>query len=251
MVGKAYMGTSGWVYPAWKLSWYEGRPARTWLGYIDEKLGAVEVDGTFYRQQKKETFEKWASQVSPDFKFAIRGHRYITHRKKLLDVADSVQRVKEPALGLGNKLGAVLWQLPPFMKKNADRLRTFAEQLQTWPGVWHVMEFRNTSWFDKEIAGILEEFNLVNCISDAGSFERWDAVTADAVYVRLHGKPNTYWDWYTEDELADWGKKVTNWTREGREVYVYFDNDAQGAAPWNALKLNEIVGGVGSRVSLL
>lgn len=228
------------MYSAWKHSWYEGRPTKSWLGFIDDKLGAVELDGAFYRQQKKETFEKWSSQVSDEFCFTLRGHRYITHRKRLHDVAASIEKVREPALGLEKKLKAVLWQLPPFMKKDVQRLAEFGEQLEKWSGVWHVMEFRHPSWFDEEIEKLLSEFKLVNCISDAGSFERWDAVTAMAVYVRLHGRPQTYADSYTDKELEDWAGKSRRWSRQGREVFVFFDNDIHGAAPWNALKLKQM-----------
>jgi len=237
MATRAYIGTSGWMYKSWRHSFYEDAPQRTWLKQIDDKLGAVEIDGTFYRQQKKETFERWASQVSAEFRFAIRGHRYITHNKKLLDVAESVQKVKEPALGLGNKLGAVLWQLPPFLRKDLDRLKAFAETLDEWRDPWHVMEFRHTSWFDEETAKVLEQNKLVNCVSDAGKFERWDAVTAKCVYIRLHGKPRTYADSYSNHELAQWAKKIETWLDEKREVYVFFDNDIEGAAPQNALTL--------------
>src|SRR5438067_7444512 len=104
MASGVHIGTCGWMYRNWKHSWYEDRPVRTWLSYIDERLGAVELDGAFYRQQKKETFENWASQVSEDFSFALRGHRYITHRKRLKGVSESIQKVKEPAQGLGDKL---------------------------------------------------------------------------------------------------------------------------------------------------
>lgn len=229
------------MYPRWKESWYEGRPAKSWLGYIDQQLGAVELDGAFYRQQKKETFEKWASQVSSDFCFALRGHRYITHRKRLHDVADSIEKVKAPAQGLGDKLKAVLWQLPPFMKKDPERLVEFGKQLSAWNDVWHVLEFRHPSWFDHEVEETLKDFNLVNCISDAGKFDRWDAVTAKAVYVRLHGKPQTYASSYSDKQLTEWAEKVQAWRRQHREVFVFFDNDINAAAPWNALKLKQLV----------
>jgi len=250
MAGRAYVGTSGWMYKSWRHSFYEDQPTRTWLQQIDRKLGCVEIDGTFYRQQKKETFEKWAAQVSDEFRFAIRGHRYVTHNRKLLDVGDSVTRVREPALGLGKKLAAVLWQLPPFMRKNIDRLESFASTLVRWNDVWHVMEFRHTSWFDEETAKTLERCGLVNCISDAGKFERWDAVTAKAVYVRLHGKPRTYADSYSNKELSEWAKKIHKWNGEDRDVFVFFDNDIEGAAPQNALTLLEKIQSPKHRISL-
>lgn len=236
-----YIGTCGWMYPSWRHDWYEDRPSKTWLGYIDEKLGAVELDGAFYRQQKKETFEKWASQVSDDFCFALRGHRFITHSKRLKDVSESIKRVREPALGLGNKLKAVLWQLPPSMKKDAARLADFGRQLAEWREVTQVVEFRHTSWFDEEIEKVMKDYDLVNCISDAGKFERWDAVTGKAVYVRLHGRPQTYLSSYSHKELESWAQKVKEWRRQRREVFVFFDNDIKGAAPWNAFDLKKLI----------
>jgi uncharacterized protein YecE (DUF72 family) len=108
--------------------------------------------------------------------------------------------------------------------------------------VYHAMEFRHPSWFDAEIEGILRDNGLVNTISDSGSFDRWDAVTASGVYVRLHGKPHTYWSSYTDQELDEWAAKCRTWHDEGRDVMVFFDNDAQIAAPWNALHLKQRLG---------
>lgn len=236
---KAYVGTSGWMYDAWRDGWYERRPRRAWLAYDGERFTGIEADGTFYRQAKRETFENWASQVPPEFRFAIRGHRFVTHNKKLLDVADSVKRVREPALGLDEKLAAVLWQLPPRMAVNLERLEAFGETLEAWPEVRHVMEFRHESWFDDAVAQILARRRLANCISDAASFPRWDAVTTDFVYVRLHGRPWTYASRYEDPDLDEWAAKVKRWLGEGRTVHVYFDNDSQGHAPWDAIRLLE------------
>jgi uncharacterized protein YecE (DUF72 family) len=237
-MARAFIGTSGWQYKPWKHYFYEGRSEKEWLEFAASKFTALEADGTFYRLQKKETFEKWAQRTPADFRFAIRGHRYTTHQKKLTDPVATIDKQKEPATGLGDKLGVVLWQLPPFFKKNMARMRAFAEALdQTWPETRHAMEFRHTSWFDQEVADLLAEFNLANTISDAGKWPRWDAVTADLVYVRLHGKPHTYWSGYEDPELDEWAAKVETWLREGRDVHVYFDNDAQIRAPWDALGL--------------
>jgi uncharacterized protein YecE (DUF72 family) len=237
-MARAYIGTSGWQYKHWKHSFYEGKPEREWLEYASNCFTSLEADGTFYRLQKKETFERWAERTPKDFKFAIRGHRYTTHQKKLLDPIATIDKQKEPASGLGKKLAVVLWQLPPFMRKNVPRLKEFALALQsTWPEVRHALEFRHETWFDDEVAALLSEFKLANTISDAGKWPRWDAVTTDLVYVRLHGKPDTYWSGYSSDELDEWATKVELWLSQGREVHFYFDNDAQERAPWEALDL--------------
>lgn len=250
MAGKVYIGTSGWQYSFWKQDWYGGAPSKDWLRIIDERLGSVEVNGSFYRQQKPETFAKWADQVSEQFRFAIRGHRYITHQKRIAGVTESVELVKSQAAGLGSKLAAVLWQLPPSMKKNIERLHTFAKDLSTWPEVYHVMEFRHTSWFDEETLNALNEHGLINCISDAGRFKRWDATTERAVYVRLHGNPRTYRDSYSDAEVAEWAAKTRQWSESGRDVFFYFDNDIEVAAPWNALTLKQMVESPAAKISL-
>jgi uncharacterized protein YecE (DUF72 family) len=242
MVSRAFIGTSGWMYDAWKGWWYEGVRKKDWLRYDADRFTAVEVDGTFYRQQKRETFENWASQVPDDFRFAIRGHRYVTHNKKLLNATESVLRVKEPAQGLGHKLACVLWQLPPKMRVNVERLEAFALDLAQWPETRHVMEFRHESWFTEEVAEVLSRYGLANCISDSGSFPRWDAVTTDLVYVRLHGRPWTYASRYEDPELDWWAEQCRRWLAENREVHVYFDNDAHGHAPWDAMRLLDRVG---------
>jgi uncharacterized protein YecE (DUF72 family) len=228
------------MYDAWKNSFYEGVKKKDWLSFAATRLNTVEVDATFYRQQKPETYANWASQVPDNFKFAVRGHRYLTHRKKLIDVSEPIQRVKDQASGLGPKLGPMLWQVPPFMRKNAERLKTFCQELsRIWPEARHVFEARHESWFDQEIADILGEYRIANCISDAASFPRWDATTTDLVYVRLHGRPHTYWSRYEDEELDRWGSLVEKWASEGREVFVYFDNDANGHAPWDAVRLRD------------
>src|SRR4051812_37335623 len=132
MPGQAYIGTSGWNYKSWRNSFYGDTPQKQWLGFCAERFSAIEVNGTFYRLQPKSTFEKWRDQTPNDFAFAIKGHRYVTHNKKLLDVEEPVLRCRDPALALGDRLVAVVWQLPAFFKKNVQRLETFLEILEQW-----------------------------------------------------------------------------------------------------------------------
>jgi uncharacterized protein YecE (DUF72 family) len=237
---RAYIGTSGWVYKSWKESWYGGAPTSDWLRITAERFTGVEVDGTFYRLQSRETFERWAAATPPDFRFAIRGSRFTTHNKKLIDAPASIAKQRGPAEGLGDKLAVVLWQLPPRWKLNLGRLEEFAEALRTgWPGTRHSIEFRHESWMVPEVAKVLERYRLANCISDAANFIRWDVVTTDLVYVRLHGRPKTYASNYEDDALDQWAAKSCRWLEEGREVHVYFDNDIDGHAPRNATALLE------------
>lgn len=203
-------------------------------------FSGLEADGTFYRLQKRTTFENWAARVPDDFSFCIRGHRYTTHNKKLLDAPATILKQKEPAEGFGKKLEVVVWQLPPKFAKNRERLGAFCEALKEhWSEVRHSIEFRHESWMDDEIASLLEKFKIANCISDSGSWKRWDAVTTDLAYVRLHGKPHTYWSGYDGADLDDWATKAEQWLADGRDVHIYFDNDANLRAPYDATGLLE------------
>lgn len=225
------------MYDAWRPGWYGKTPKRLWLAFDSARFTAIEIDGTFYGSKPREIFERWATQVPDGFKFAVRGHKFVTHNKKLKDVADSLLRVREPTMGLGDRLGPILWQTPPSMKVNVDRLRSFAEDLKVWPEAHHVLEFRHESWFTDEVAEILAENRIANCISHSGSFPMWERVTSDLVYIRLHGKPHTYSSRYEDPELDRWASRIRDWNPG--EVHVYFDNDIQGHAPHDALRLLE------------
>ena len=236
---RLYVGTSGWMYDGWREGWYGKQPKRAWLAFDSTRFTAVEVDASFYRQQKPETFQRWASEVPEQFGFAVRGHRYLTHNKKLLDVEEPLQRVMAQAEGLGPKLKVMLWQLPPFLGKNLERLESFGKALQGWSSTRHAMEFRHKSWFSDDVAEILSRYCLVNTQSDAGKWELWPAVTTDVVYVRLHGKPDTYASRYEDDVLDSWARRIEGWLDEKRSVHVYFDNDIHGHAPHDAVRLLE------------
>jgi uncharacterized protein YecE (DUF72 family) len=237
MVGRCYVGTSGWNYPFWKESFYEGRPGKDWLRFCARNFTGIEVNATFYRLQSRETFRRWRRETPASFRFAIKGHRYLTHNKKLKDPAPAIALERERASGLGEKLAAVLWQLPAGFRKNQERLESFARALGRWRRVRHAIEFRHPSWFDDEVADCLRRHHLAACQSDAADWPLWDVVTTDFVYVRLHGHTVTYRSAYSERRIELWARRVNAWVREGREVHVYFDNDANGYAPRDALRL--------------
>lgn len=242
-MSRAWIGTSGWNYDKWKEDFYAGVPRSGWLRHCSEKFTAIEVNATFYRQQTKSTFEKWRTTVPEDFVFAVKGNRYLTHSKKLLDPEEPIRRERERATTLGPKLGAVLWQVPPNLGKDLPRLREFAEALRSrWP-TRHTIEFRDRSWFDDEVAACLRRHEIAVCISDAADWPMWEEITADFVYVRLHGHTRTYASAYSGPNLDRWAERVHGWMRSGRDVHVYFDNDSEGAAPRDALRLRERVEG--------
>ncbi|MFQ5927770.1 MAG: DUF72 domain-containing protein [Terriglobia bacterium] len=241
MTGHAYMGTSGWNYKSWKDSFYAGVPQKDWLRFCAEHFSAVEVNATFYRLQEKRTFERWRDETPDHFRFAIKGNRFLTHNKKLAEPLPSIRFDRERAQGLGNKLVAVLWQLPGQLKKNMQKLRAFAQALTHWPEPRHVLEFRHPLWFDREVADCLRAHRLAVCMSDAADWPMWDAVTTDVIYIRLHGHTRTYASAYSIASLHRWADRVRSWLRDGHDVHVYFDNDAEGAAPHDALRLIQLV----------
>ncbi|HUS68787.1 MAG TPA: DUF72 domain-containing protein [Kofleriaceae bacterium] len=237
-----HIGTSGWMYDGWARILYPGLPRRTWLAHAASVFTGLEVNATFYRQQKEHTFRAWREQTPTGFRFAIKAHRYITHYKRLRDVRASVDLLRGPALGLGDKLAAVVWQLPADFRCDMERLRGFLPELARWPEARHAIELRHRSWFTDEVAELLARARVAVCMASAPDFPMWDAITTDLVYVRLHGHTRKYRSSYHPSHLRRWAERVRGWRAEGREVHVYFDNDAEGHAVANALDLIERVG---------
>lgn len=237
MRGQAYIGTSGWNYPSWRDSFYAGRPRREWLAYCAQRFSSLEVNATFYRLQSRATQRRWGNETPAAFRFAIKANRYLTHNKKLSDPVPPIRLERDRAAALGGKLATVVWQLPVNFRCNVQRLEVFARALYRWRRVRHTIEFRHPSWMIADVAGCLREHAIAVCQSDAADWPRWDIVTADFVYVRLHGRERTYASDYRESELRLWADRVRAWLCEGRDVYVYFDNDALGHAPANAARL--------------
>jgi uncharacterized protein YecE (DUF72 family) len=237
VAGRAFIGISGWNYASWRDDFYRGIPRKDWLGYCAGRFDAIEVNSTFYRLQSRETFRRWRDATPAGFRFAIKGNRFLTHNKKLADPLPAIRLERDHAKGLGEKLAAVLWQLPQPFRKNMERLDRFARALRFWPLARHAIEFRHDSWFDEEVAACLHAHRIAVCQSDAADWPLWNAVTTDMVYVRLHGHSVTYASSYGTRELAQWARRIRRWLEEDRNVHVYFDNDALGAAPENALAL--------------
>jgi uncharacterized protein YecE (DUF72 family) len=241
VAGRAFIGTSGWNYDSWREDFYAGRPPGEWLSFCAARFNALEINATHYRLQSVQTFRRWRDETPPHFRFALKAHRYLTHNKKLKDPLAPVRLERNRASALGPKLAAVLWQLPHNFHRNLERLERFARALGVWRKARHAIEFRHPSWFDAGVAACLRAHRIAVCQSDAADWPLWDAVTTDLVYVRLHGHEQTYASDYSESALRAWARKVRRWTREGRDVHVYFDNDAYGYAPRNAARLAALV----------
>ncbi len=236
-----YIGTSGWCYPHWKQSFYQGKAQKEWLHYCAERFTAIEINSSFYHLQQQEVYANWKQQTPATFRFALKANRYITHVKKLLDADKPIALERERAQGLGEKLAVVLWQLPGHFKINLDRLESFVAALQQWQETRHSIEFRHPSWFTDDVATCLQKNRIAVCQSDAADWKLWDIVTTDLVYVRLHGHTRTYRSCYNHASLTKWSEKLQLWLSQGRDVHVYFDNDANACAPRNALQLLELL----------
>lgn len=232
-----YVGTSGWSYPEWAERFYAGVPRREWLAHYAGRFCAVEVDASFYHTPRPTTLARWRNETPAEFRFALKGHRYLTHVRRLRDVTEPLARERANAAALGEKLRVMLWQLPAGLARDPARLEAFANALGGWPEVRHAIEFRHPSWFEDGTAGCLERHRIACCQSDAARWPLWEAVTTDLVFVRLHGRPRTYSSSYGEEALDRWARNLLAWTAEGREVHVYFDNTDAGHAPADALRL--------------
>jgi uncharacterized protein YecE (DUF72 family) len=234
---RVFIGTSGWSYDTWRRHLYAGVPRRHWLEVASRAFTALEINGSFYTQIKPATYRRWAAETPDDFCFALKGHRFVTHYKRLHQCRGSIARLRRQAMALEEKLRAVVWQLPANFACNLKRLDEFTRALERWPEVRHALELRHPSWFTEEVAAILSAARVSSVLSDAPDFPMWPAVPTDLVYVRLHGHTRKYASSYSSAHLKRWAKDIVRWRREGREVHVYFDNDAEGHAVENARTL--------------
>ncbi|WP_243228334.1 DUF72 domain-containing protein [Microbacterium sp. CIAB417] len=260
------IGTSGWRYPSWRGDFYpRGLPQRRELEYIASRFRSVELNGSFYSLQRPESYRRWRESVPEGFVFAVKGSRYITHMLRLRDVEQALANFfASGVLALGPALGPVLWQLPEREEFDEDVLSSFLRALpqstgealalarrhdermrgRTWLSIEgdvplrHALEPRAVSY--EAATATLERFGVAMAVADtAGRFPRFAPSDADFVYARLHGSRELYVSGYTDAELDAWAERIRGWADAGRDVYAYFDNDAHGHAPHDALRLAE------------
>jgi uncharacterized protein YecE (DUF72 family) len=270
-VADVRVGLSGWRYREWRGRFYpRGLPQRRELEYVAGLFGSVELNGSFYSLQRPSSYERWAATVPDDFVFAVKGGRYITHLKRLRDVDVALANFfASGLLALGPKLGPVLWQLPPGLRFDADQLAAFFARLPrttvaagelaqqhdprltgrtlTTPDadrrVRHVLEVRDESFRDAAFLRLLEAHDVGLVVADtAGRWPMLFDVTSDLVYVRLHGDVELYVSGYSEEALDSWAQRVAGWRDRGLDVCVYFDNDVDAHAPFDALGLARRLG---------
>lgn len=234
-----YIGTSGWIYPHWKGVFYpEHMPQRDWLDFYARRFDTVEINYSFYRWPEREVFEKWRKETPERFVFAVKASQYLTHRKKLKDSEEPLGRVIDHARGLGDKLGPILYQLPPRWKVNLDRLKHFLALLPT--DIRHAMEFRDPSWQIEEVYSLLEEHGVAYCVMSSPGLPRVMRVTAPFAYIRMHNGGEDTGGRYEDPQLEWWADQITVWL-EDADVFVYFNNDQHGYAVENAFRLRELV----------
>jgi uncharacterized protein YecE (DUF72 family) len=281
------VGTSGWRYPPWRGTFYPpGLPHRRELEYLSRLVNSVEINGSFYSLQRPSSYQSWAAETPEDFVFAVKGGRFITHMKKLRDVHTPLANFfASGVLALGAKLGPLLWQLPPSLPFDAARLAGFFDLLprstaeaaalahqhderlegRAWTStevdrpLRHALEVRHPSYRDPALIELLRVHGIALVVADtAGTWPYLEDITAEFVYIRLHGDSELYVSGYTDEALDTWAERIRGWQAgesprtehtiappapvRPREVFVYFDNDVKVRAPADAISLARRLG---------
>jgi uncharacterized protein YecE (DUF72 family) len=271
---RARVGISGWTYAPWRTTFYpKGLPHKDELRYAAERLDSIELNGSFYALQRPTSYRRWADETPPDFVFSIKGGRYITHIRRLKEPTEALSNFfASGLLTLGDKLGPLLWQLPPNLQFDSGLLDEFFDALprtaleaaalgrtstldedRTWTAVTvdrplrHAVEVRHDSFVDDRFVELARRRGVAIVVADtAGRWPLLREVTADFQYLRLHGDEELYVSGYTPESLDAWARDIRGWVSGetcpdgvGRDVYVYFDNDTKVRAPYDAMSLRE------------
>lgn len=228
-----YIGTSGWHYDHWRDIFYPAKLAKAaWLEFYARHFNTVELNNSFYRLPSENAFATWYHSSPPDFTFAVKVSRFITHIKRLKNTGEALDNFITRARILSEKLGPLLYQLPPNLHRNDEVLEAFLSSLPQ--GMRHVFEFRHHSWLEEEVFAILHRYNVGLCVFDMPFLTCPLVATADFAYIRFHGSDELYASCYSDEELADWAEKLANLAANLEAAYIYFNNDAEGFALRNA-----------------
>jgi uncharacterized protein YecE (DUF72 family) len=269
VAGTVRVGISGWTYAPWRGDFYpKGLPHKQELRYAADRLDSIEINGSFYSLQRPASYAAWRSETPDDFVFAVKGGRFITHMKRLLDADRPLANffASGPLL-LGPKLGPFLWQLPPNMRYDEQRLDNFLahlpramseaadvasrhdDRVEDDPAAWtispdgplrHALEVRHSSFATPDLVKLARRRDVAIVVADsAGRYPHIREVTSDHVYIRLHGAEELYVSGYDDGALDRWAASIAAWADAGQDVYAYFDNDAKGYAPFDAMRLQE------------
>jgi uncharacterized protein YecE (DUF72 family) len=240
---KIYIGTSGWHYKHWLGVFYPaGTGAAEMFQFYAQNFDTVEVNNSFYQLPAAKTFDTWRQSSPPEFRFAVKASRFITHMKKLKEPKSSTAKFFLAAERLGKKLGPILFQLPPRWNLNIERLASFLKALPSEHE--YVFEFRNTTWLVPEVFDLLRQHNMALCIHDFEDMKVPHEITADFTYIRFHGPTSMrYAGSYSSRQLHRWASRIAGWRATLSATYVYFNNDPEGAAVRNAKTLKRLVSG--------
>lgn len=240
--GKIYIGTSGWHYKHWKGTFYPPDiKEQEQFEVYTKSFKTVEINNSFYHLPTIKTFNDWRKKAPADFIFSVKASRYLTHMKKLIPDPEATDKFLRHAGKLEEKLGPILFQLPPGWNINVERLQSFVSILPK--AYLYTFEFRNETWHNEEVYEILKKYNNAFCIFELDRYTSPIKITADFVYVRLHGPNGKYQGSYTDTVLQQWKKRCLNWQKSNKDVYIYFDNDEKGYAAFNARTLSQMING--------
>ena len=248
-MAKLFIGTSGWVYSHWDGIFYpENLPSKDKLKYFSQRFKTAEINYSFYHLPRPSTYQNWYRQTPEDFLFAVKASRFITHIKRLQGVEEAWEQFIENTLSLKEKLGPILFQFPPSFKANEieikrleDFLKLITKSLKSKIYILKfAFEFRHKSWCDDKIYKLLKKYNAAWVIADSPRYPRADVVTANFVYIRMHGSKILFASKYTKKELSSLAQKIKKWLKQKLDVYCYFNNDAYGYSIENAKTLLEL-----------
>jgi len=239
--GRLCIGTSGFAYSHWRSVFYPQKLSpRDWFKYYVTKFSCVEINVSFYRLPDRSVWEGWAEAAPDDFLFCVKGSRIVTHIRRLKGVRQHLNRFHESIAPIKEKLGAILWQLPPTLRYNKSLLTSFMRELSRFKGVRHAIEFRHKSWWRSDVKTLLSEEDIAFVVP-SGMRDLPDdlIVTASFAYLRMHGYDTTYSGRYPKSELKRLAGIIheAKILEQGRDVFIFFNNDAHGHAVINALEL--------------
>ena len=234
------IGTSGWYYEHWRELFYPADlPKSKWFEYYARHFNTVEINNTFYHLPKEQSVQRWRKIAPKGFLYSVKANRYITHVQKIKDTTESLQRLFERINILKGKLGPVLYQLPPSLHIDLERLEAFIKLLPKRKNT--IFEFRHKSWYCDDTFKLLKKFKTGFCIHDMPGKESPRVVTSNIIYIRFHGTTSRYSGSYTKSQLQNWAKWFKEQSKNASGIYIYFNNDAHGHAIKNALQLKEII----------
>jgi uncharacterized protein YecE (DUF72 family) len=235
------VGCSGWQYGHWRGRFYpRDLPVDRWLEYYAERFDTLELNNSFYRLPEAAQFDAWRERLPSRFVLAVKASRYLTHLKRLRDAAEPLHRLWSRADRLRDRLGPMLYQLPPRWHRDVERLTSFVGLLP--PRRRHAFEFRDASWYEDTVFRVLVDGNAALCLHDMPGSASPVSPIGPFVYVRFHGSGARYGGAYSPQRLTAWAERLAAWADAGVPAYVYFNNDAAAHAIHDAYRLRELLG---------